>query len=218
LLVGTWFAVFVLAKATYVPASVEDASFWRILMPAFPAFLLLAAAVVLLVPGVRARPAPESLTFPARRLTVALAVAVLAFALLPLGVIAAIPPLKDGGRQAVIFDDNLLPVASHVRLQATRDGSAVRLSWKAPVPRSSSVFYRLLRTKGATDAFCAGTRAADQCRLYADSPASVRATSYVDHPGPGTWSYRIGVSANWRNDERLGDVYLISPAQTVTIP
>ncbi len=62
LLVGAWFAIFVVAKATYVPASVEDASFWRILMPSFPAYLLLTASVVLLVPGVRARPAPESFT------------------------------------------------------------------------------------------------------------------------------------------------------------
>ena len=66
LLVGAWFAIFVVAKATYVPASVEDASFWRILMPSFPAYLLLTASVVLLVPGVRARPAPESFTLAGR--------------------------------------------------------------------------------------------------------------------------------------------------------
>ena len=45
-----------LAKGTYIPASIEDASFFRIMMPAFPAYVLLAAMVVLLVPGVRARP------------------------------------------------------------------------------------------------------------------------------------------------------------------
>ena len=45
--------------------------------------------------------------------------AVAVFVVLPLGVIAATPQLKDGGRAAVIFDDNLLPVSSGIRLQAT---------------------------------------------------------------------------------------------------
>src|SRR6266511_1902936 len=80
LLVAGWFTTYLLAKATYIPASIEDASFFRILMPAFPAYLLLAAAVVLLVPGVRARPAPRSFTLAGRRLTIALLAAAAVFA------------------------------------------------------------------------------------------------------------------------------------------
>ena len=218
LLVSTWFAVFVVAKATYVPASVEDASFWRIMMPAFPAYLLLAAAVVLLVPGVRARPAPASFALAGRRLTVALTAAVTVFVVLPLGVTAAIPPLEDGGSEAVILDASLLPVSSDLHLQATAEGDAVRLSWEAMRPGSASGFYRVLRTSGPSDVFCAGTRAADECRLYANLPASTRNTSDVDRPGPGTWTYRIGVSANWLDDERLGDVYVVSRPATATVP
>src|SRR2546425_5328960 len=44
-LVGSWFTVFLLAKGTYIPASIDDASFFRILMPAFPAYLLLASSI-----------------------------------------------------------------------------------------------------------------------------------------------------------------------------
>ena len=218
LLVGAWFAIFVVAKATYVPASVEDASFWRILMPSFPAYLLLTASVVLLVPGVRARPARESFTLTGRRATIALAAAVAVFAVLPLGVIAATPVLKDGGRQAVIFDNNLLPVSSDVRLQANTANGAVRLSWHAPKPRATDVFFRVLRAKSSTDVLCAGTRAADQCRLYTEPVAATNGGSYDDHPGPGTWTYRIGESANWLDDPRLGDVYVLSPPVTVTVP
>jgi hypothetical protein len=218
LLVGAWFAVFVVAKATYVPASVEDASFWRILMPSFPAYLLLAASVVLLVPGVRARPAPESLTLTGHRATSVLATAIAVFAVLPLGVIAAMPVLKDGGRQAVIFDDNLLPVAADVGLRAGAPNGAVHLSWQARKPRASDVFFRVLRAKGATDVLCAGTRGADQCRLYTEPVAVTRTGSYDDQSGPGTFTYRIGVSANWRDDPRLGDVYVLSPPVTVTVP
>jgi hypothetical protein len=206
------------AKATYVPASVEDASFWRILMPSFPAYLLLTASVVLLVPGVRAHPARESFTLTGHRATIALAAAVAVLAVLPLGVIAATPVLKDGGRQVVIFDNNLLPVSSDVGLQAHTANGGVQLSWHAPKPRATDVFFRVLRAKSSTDALCAGTRAADQCRLYTEPVAATTSGSYDDRPGPGTWTYRIGVSANWLDDPRLGDVYVLSPPVTVTVP
>jgi hypothetical protein len=218
LLVFTWFAVYVVTKATYVEASVEDASFWRILMPAFPAYLLLAAAVVLLVPGVRARPDPGTSALAGRRLTVALGAAVTVFALLPLGVIAATPQLKSGGREAVILDDNLLPVSSGISLRARPDRQAVRLSWNRPDPGPASVFYRVLRAPGPSDVSCAGSSGAEQCRLYTQLPASTRQISYADRPPAGTWTYRIGVSANWVDDPRLGDVYVLSRPVTVTVP
>ena len=33
-----------------------------------------------------------------------------------------------------------------------------------------------------------------------------------------TLSYRIGLAANWLNDTRLGDVYVVSPPVAVTVP
>ncbi|MGB8004995.1 MAG: hypothetical protein WCF27_12140 [Gaiellaceae bacterium] len=219
LLVGAWFAIFVVAKATYVPASVEDASFWRILMPSFPAYLLLTASVVLLVPGVRARPAPESFTLRGRWATVALAAAVGVFAVLPLGVIAATPVLKDGGRQSVMFDNNQLPVSPGVGLEANAVNGVVHLSWRAQKPKGATdVFFRVLRAKSATDIGCAGTRAADQCQLYTEPVGTTKPASYDDQPGQGTWTYRVGVSANWLDDQRLGDVYVVSAPVTVTVP
>ncbi len=38
LLIATWFTAYLLTKGTYVPASIDDASFFRILMPGFPGF------------------------------------------------------------------------------------------------------------------------------------------------------------------------------------
>jgi imidazolonepropionase-like amidohydrolase len=126
--------------------------------------------------------------------------------------------LKDSGRQAVLFDDNLLPVSSDVGLQANAANGAVHLSWHAQHPGATSVFFRVLRAKSSTDVSCAGTRAADQCQLYTESVAVTRAGSYDDRPGPGTFTYRVGVSANWLDDPRLGDVYVVSPPLTVTVP
>jgi len=45
-----------------------------------------------------------------------------------------------------------------------------------------------------------------------------RSTSLVDHPGSGTWSYRVAVSANWLNNDRLGDVYVLSGPVVITVP
>ncbi|MDP9302880.1 MAG: hypothetical protein M3O92_00020 [Actinomycetota bacterium] len=220
LLVGTWFIAYLLTKGTYLPASVEDASFWRIMMPAFPAFLILAASVVLLVPGVRARP-PESV--PARRsrrFAIAVGAAAVAFMIVPLVVIAATPRLHDAGHQAVRFGDNLIPVAP-VGLQAAAKGDTVTLSWRWQRPTGSSVFYRLLRVTGSDgDVSCAGKSApaSDDCELFMDSVTATVVPNVVDHPGHGTWTYRIGVAANWLNDPSLGDVYVVSPPVRVTVP
>src|SRR5205085_4778929 len=73
--VGAWFTGFLLLKGTYVNSRVEDATFWRLMMPAFPAFVVLAASVPLLVPSVRARPPlPKPWSIP-KRAVVAVAVA-----------------------------------------------------------------------------------------------------------------------------------------------
>jgi hypothetical protein len=221
LLIGSWFIVFLLAKGTYIPASIEDASFFRILMPAFPAYLLLAAATVLLVPGVRARPERFTPLLAGRKLTIAFAIAVLAFAALPLGVIAATPRLHDGGRQAVHLGDSLIPVSPAVGLTATTKGTVVHLDWRPRPVAATAIFYRVLRAKAPGDGVgCAGRlrNSSDNCQLYVDEVASVRALSFDDRPGSGSWSYRIGIAANWLNDQSLGDIYTVSPPVTVTIP
>jgi hypothetical protein len=220
LLVGSWFIVFLLAKGTYIPASVEDASFFRILMPAFPAYLLLAAAVVLLVPGVRPRAAGRPLGLDRRKLSIAFAAAVAVFAVLPFGVIAAVPRLHDGARSAVRVGDSLVPVSSSVGLAAKAQGGAVRLDWRPRPSAGGSVFYRMLRKHGAGDgAACPGRLrdASDSCQLFMDEVGSSRGTNFDDRPGRGTWTYRVGVAANWLNDSKLGDVYVVSNPVIVTV-
>ena len=220
LLVGVWFVVYLLAKGTYIPASIDDASFFRILMPAFPAYVLLAASVPLLMPGVRARPAPAEPVAAGRRLTVTVAAAFGLFAVLPLGVMAAVPRLHDGGRLAVRSPDTLIPVSGAVVLKLAVGGDTVRLAWRGGEPGTAAGFYHVLRSnapKGEVE--CAGrvNNSADNCVLYTDSIATTRATSFTDHPGPGLWTYRIGVAANWLNDPTLGDIYVVSKPAEVKV-
>jgi hypothetical protein len=219
LLVGTWFAVYLLAKGTYIPASIDDASFFRIMLPAFPAYILLAASVALLVPGVRARPAPAQPDSPGRRLTVAVLTAFAVFALLPLGVLAAVPRLHDQGALAVRAPDTPIPVAGHVR--ASVSGDSVQLTWHGLKPGAARAFYHVLRADTPNgDVGCAGrlNGSSDNCVLSTSSIATTRATTFTDRPGPGTWTYRIGVAANWLNDPKLGDIYVVTKPAAIRIP
>ena len=218
LLIGSWFVAYLLVKGTYIPASIEDASFWRILLPAFPAFVLLAAAVVLLVPRVRARPS-GFVPVAGKRAAVALGTATAVFAVAPLAVVAAIPPLHDAGTRAVRLGEILIPVSSELAARGAVEGDSVRLSWRAHGPGSTRVFYRILRTSSDADTACGGrpTAAADDCRLYSDDVATTRGTMFIDRPGAGTWTYRIAVAANWLDDERFGDVYVVGPPVRVSI-
>jgi Dolichyl-phosphate-mannose-protein mannosyltransferase len=221
LLVGSWFTAYLLVKGTYLPASIEDASFFRILMPGLPAYLILTAAVVLLVPGVRARAEPEGSRPTGRKVTVTLAAAAAVFAVAPLAVVAAVPPLHDAGRRALTFDENLVPVSGRIAPHARAHGREVRLAWRGRPARTAAVFYRVLRSPPPGDGSgCADApeSVADDCRVYAQSPGATPTTSFVDHPGAGTWTYRIGVSANWLNDVRYGDVTVLSRPVTVTVP
>lgn len=218
LLVGTWFIAYLLVKGTYVLASLDDASFFRLLMPAFPAYVLLGASILLLVPGVRARPAPSSPLLPPRKLTYAVAAAAVVFALVPLAVIAATPPLHDSGRKAVQVGISLIPVSPKFDVQAVPVSGGVRIRWKAQPSRGAKVFYRVMRGKGQ-DVLCGGrlNNAADDCRLYADDVGATRSTTFVDHPGKGSWTYHLGVAANWLDDPKLGDVYVVSKPASIRV-
>jgi hypothetical protein len=221
LLVAVWFAAYLLIKGTYIPASVDDASFFRIVMPGFPAYALLAAAVVLLVPGVRARPDTGSTRQAGPRLTVAFAIAASVFAIAPLAVIAAVPPLHDNGHRALRVNASEVPVSSAIAPRAAVEGSAVHLSWRSRPAHAAAVFYRILRTSAPNGAVGCAHRlhsASADCRLDMEAPAATRTTSYIDNPGRGTWTYRIGVSANWLDDFGYGDVYVVSPQVIVTVP
>jgi hypothetical protein len=167
---------------------------------------------------VRARPAPSPPLLQQRKLTYAVAAAALVFAVVPLAVIAATPPLHDSGRKAVQLGISLIPVSPKFDVRTTAANGGVQITWKAQPSHGAKVFYRVLRGKGQ-DVLCGGrlNNAADDCHLYADDVGATRATTFVDHPGTGSWTYHVGVAANWLNDPKLGDVYVVSPPVAVPV-
>ena len=136
ILIFGWFMTFLLLKGTDVKANVEDASFFRLLMPSFPAFLLLLASIPLLVPTfswtrkVFPKPLPVLPTRKAGRPLLAAAAAVLV--LLPLIFIVGTSPQSTAEAVSYPFQDVFIPVQSSYHLRVVGKPGEQRLTWDAP--------------------------------------------------------------------------------------
>jgi hypothetical protein len=217
LLVGGWFAGFVIVKGTYGGASVTDGSLFRVMMPAFPAFVLLLASLPLLVPGMPRRlkqPRP-AFTRPSGRTRAALVAAgAVLFGLYPLTLVAVASPLRGPSPQAYEVDQLLNPVDTAMRLRASvlASSGAVSLTWPAVSQRGGRVIYQVMRTDAAAGGTACTTipNSVDRCTFTATTLGFTRAPRWTDHAPRGRWTYRVGVVANWLDDQHYGDVYFIS--------
>jgi hypothetical protein len=232
LLVGGWFAAFLIVKGTSTGSSIEAGTFLRLFMPALPAMLVLVAGVVLLVPVygkelVRRFPIVERPLAPRSR---ALAVVAGAFAVLPLLLFLVFPPLGEARAAKYFVNNTYVPVSNdQVRLRAVRRADGIHLSWAAP-PSTAKVFYRVFRAPhdyiydsrlphwiDGLDCLPPHGGAAD-CSIQMDTLATTRKKSFVDPSKltPGPYAYRIGVMANWINDRSGGDVLFVGKPAVVT--
>ena len=210
LLLG-WVLAFAVVKGSSEVASIETGSFWRLVMPALPAYVILVAAIPLLVPtvqhrlGTRIAPLPGHL--PGRRFAIAV---IVVLAAVPASFVLAATPSRGSG-QAIEVNGILVPVdGDTVRLVTRRVGAAQHLSWEDATDRARP-FYRVYRTAGpGPDVTCTRT-GVDQCKLEMILLGTTREQTFVDgSPEPGV-TYRIGVAANWLDDTEEGDVMVISP-------
>jgi hypothetical protein len=219
LLVVPWFFAFLAIKGSYEDAGMDDASFFRILLPAFPAFLLLVASIPLLFPGVRARAAPlgRPALLRGRRLLAAVAAAIAVFAIYPVVVIASAIRVVDEFHM-LDYSGTLVPIRD-LGVRMSRDGDTVRLTWKRQNTRPAEIFYSVLRTSdprgGVTCAHVPNSTI--DCGLSVENAFPTRTTAFTDKPAKGTWTYRVSVFANWLNDEHFGDMYVVSPPVTVNV-
>lgn len=210
-LVSVWFWAYLIGKGTAQVASVESGSFWRLLMPALPAYALLLAALPLLVPGLGGRIAalarPELRPLRLRPVAIAAALVVL----LPLAAVSLLRPLDDTRVLQLQDEGTLVPVVDELRLSATREGDRLLLTWSAPDTGSSYPFYRLFRTEGE-ELRCV-TAGALQCILDGQPFDTVEGTRQVVPFRPGT--YRLGMVANWRREKGQGETLLLGPPLVV---
>ncbi len=219
-LLGGWLGAFLLVKGASPLASIEGNSFFRLLMPAWPPYLLLLAAVPTLVPtlvshlGSRVVPAPPGRAIAWKPAAVVFVVA----SLVPLLVISIARPARSP--QSVVLGDDggntlLTPVDSSIRLRAVRHGSAVALAWSVPSWRAG-VSYRVMRTKGPGPDTTCTTAGVTSCLLVMDTLARTRDLNYLDDSAPVGVTYRIGATADYRNPPTGGDMFAVSPPLTLT--
>ena len=207
-----WLAAFLVVKGTSPVTTVESGSFWRLMMPAFPAYLVLAAAIPLLVPTLARRLGARLDPVPVRAVGLrTLAVAAVLLALVPFVWVAASPPI-DGSARAVLLDEILTPVdGEKISLTVTNDGAARHITWST---RSwpATVFYRVYRTPAAgSDVDCSAGGGAAHCSITMELIGTTRTPTFTDGSPPPGVTYRVAVAANAADDEDAGDVLVLSP-------
>jgi hypothetical protein len=215
-LLGGWLAAFLVIKGMSPRGSVEDGSFWRLLMPAWPAYLLLFASIPVLVPTLLRRLGPRRdppTDRPVRRRWVVVA-AVLTL-VVPAAATAA-SSLVDPPTPAVVpwiaSGEILTPVDTDLEVTAESVDDGLRLSWTGG-PWRADVFYRVFRSTFPDGGLQCSTSNdyAWVCYFFGELLATTRERSVVvPELQPGE-SYRIGVGTNWANDPNLGDTFVFSP-------
>ena len=216
-----WLLGYVVVKGAAEVATIESGSYWRLIMPALPPFVLLSAAVPLLVPTAMRRLGPRIAPLPARgpgwRTTIAV---VAVTGLLPLVWLTAagvsyVQQRPDGVYVAdeVIVSEIGVPADADVidlSVVGTSTGNALR--WTDSTSRARTFYrvYRASNSKGFTDLICE-TGLVQECHLRAETLVTTREQHYLDPDPPADAIYRVGVAANWLDDESEGDVFAISP-------
>ena len=220
-LLAGWLGAFIVVKGFSPRADIQANTFWRLLMPAWPAYLLLFASIPLLVPTL-ARRLGERLRPPAARpvrwrwvaLTAAVSIGV------PVAATAAATrttPTSPAVVQEFESGNILTPVDTDLRLDVRSDSRGRRLVWTTTTWRAG-VFYRVYRADGpGPDTQCAlSASVAWFCYLHSVPIATTRDREFVDTSPPTHATYRIGVGTNWLNDPELGDVFVFSPPVNAT--
>ena len=220
LLIGGWLAAFIVVKGSYAAASIEDASLFRVMMPAFPAFVLTVASVPLLLPHAPAKLRPWTPAFngPRRHVQYALiAAGLLVSAIVPLGAFAFAG--RSGSNVPATMNATAMPIPTNIDigLIAVRRDGRIDLRWHSQSALGGPVFYRIWRrsSDGLTCPEITGSRL---CNVTMPEIGTTHRTSFSDRPKAGHWVYRVAVAANWLNNAAYGDPYLVSRPIAVTVP
>lgn len=222
LLVVAWFVLFAIVKGTFQYANVEDASLYRFLQPAWPAWILMLAGIAYLWPvgpGGRARRSRDD-GERARRMRpvprVLAAVIVVALALVPLAFAAAATTVPKGSVAFQTTHGSLIAVVDfNLQAHVVRPG-VVRLTWNAIGTSRASSSYLVFKDR--TDGCSYPGSGAQQCNFDMKTLHSTPLPSFVDTHAHGRLVYRVGLAATWRVDPNTDDLQLLSTPVTVDVP
>ena len=218
---AVWLGLFFFIKGSSPLASVDTASFWRLLTPAWPAYFLLGISVLAIVPTLGGRLTPVAVA-PGRSFRRETWIAIAVLAVLPLVVVAVIP--RHGDYRAIRDNSRNLyvPVDRSFHVAAKTNAGAVALSWPDPGSGSVKPVYIVMRVKAGTTTDN-GVNCSPRpggvppCVIAMDELSHVTARQFIDHPGAGTWDYRVALAASYNDDPQAGDPLLYSAPATVTV-
>ncbi len=216
--IATWLFAFLIVKGLSDVASVQSGSTWRLIMPGFPPLLLSAAALPLLLARKRRAGPTVAPLFRGRSRLAAFAAAA---AVLALGPAVLIARSGDAGSRILRHPTEGTLITADLSWQprvGSADG-AVRLTWPRPDAGASHPYYVVFRVLRETDIRCESHGdSQSSCIFDTDQAFVTRARTLTDHPPDGTWTYRIGLAANWRDLAGFGDVLMVGAPLTVNVP
>jgi hypothetical protein len=227
---GVWLGTFLVLKGSSDGASMASGSFFRLLMPAFPAFFLLAAAIPLLVPTFG--PRIVAAYRPARRLlewrSWPVVTAAVVLGLVPLVAVTVLPLVRDPTTANDFSKDLFVPIDHGWKPTAAQTADGVRVSWPGRGAGGVDAQYQLWRAEPERPAAdrqpppvkdgirCRSVSGgATDCAVEMDLLGATGATTLLDKPPPGRWVYRVGLLAGWRGEPESADLLLVSDPVTV---
>jgi hypothetical protein len=221
-LLAGWLGAFILVKGFSDRADIQANTFWRLLMPAWPAYLLLFASIPLLVPRLatslgRRLETPAHSRIAPRWVVVTAVVTLLVPALATAASSQLEPPSPPALVQEAGLSTILTPIDTGIRLEIAPGAAGNTLSWTVDGAWRANVFYRVYRADGTgADTLCVtAANVAWNCYLKGQPIATTRDLTFVDPSPPPRATYRVGVGTNWADDPEEGDVFAVSPAVEV---
>lgn len=212
--VAVWFLAFCVVKGSSERAEIVTTSYWRFVEPGLPAFILLAAALVYLVPRsgrVFALPHVPSRVLGGRR-TVGFAAVALALIPLLVVVIAQPAPAAHYARSEDLAND--APLTTKLHAAATVQGRTVRLTWQPLDTAPTGSYYVVYRSR-QNDGCNLPDAGAKECTFQMDRVGITRRPSFDDTTGRGRTWYRIALMVNYKDALDGSDLMLLGPAVEV---
>ena len=225
ILFGGWFFSMIAVKWTSPShGTIADSDLLRQSIPTIPAALMLFAGILLLVPGVPQRLAAHA-TGPwgTRRLRLGVVAGlVTVFSVVPAALAAGLPLLSNSDTISYYTQNGVAlsaPFAVDASWHATAAGGkgSARLTWRRLRPPGSTMDYVVLRAPASQPIVCDVTGGGAQCRLNVGTVAAIHGATFVDHPPPGKWVYRIAASGSWINEPAAGNIFVVGSPVTVTV-
>jgi len=211
LFVVVWFVSFGIVKASSPRSDFPSATYFRLVEPGLPAFILLVVGVAFCLPSLGRRVRSfASVRGEAHIDLRRVAPATVVLALIPLLLVAV---ARSASAMRIVRDENTVqeaPLTRTMHLHATRNPDAsVRLTWRSPSVGSTQPWF-IVYTSPTDNGCSPPSRGALECMLNMPVLTVTQQHMVIDRPGPGPHFYRVALVAQYQRGTAGGDLMLVS--------